>query len=220
MKGTAPILPDPIQTGGRSDVFLPASFVGGFLRAVEEVFGATSLHVLLDGLEAGGRKSRSTGDAGALRGGMRGGMRAADFAALQHSIRDYYGTGARGGLNQAGRRTWRSMLDSAPLSQRLGMLSLRLLTPVERKRKGLEYLTNWLSLPDRPITVRDCDAGLQIRDPFGPTTVGQASEEPLCWVMVGLIQEAVLWACGEDADVIETACRAQGAAACLFLIRE
>jgi predicted hydrocarbon binding protein len=40
---------------------------------------------------------------------------------------------------------------------------------------------------------------------------GQSSDEPICYVTLGIIQGALFWAIGQEAHVEEVACKATGA---------
>jgi predicted hydrocarbon binding protein len=44
----------------------------------------------------------------------------------------------------------------------------------------------------------------------------QDSTEPICFVTHGILEAALYWATGQDADVEEISCRAMGAEACEF----
>ena len=45
---------------------------------------------------------------------------------------------------------------------------------------------------------------------------GKQADAPLCWIHVGVIQEAVRWQTGKESLVTQTACRAMGAEACVW----
>jgi predicted hydrocarbon binding protein len=45
---------------------------------------------------------------------------------------------------------------------------------------------------------------------------GKASDEPICLIRAGTIQEAMRWITGKEFQVHETACRAMGAPACIW----
>jgi bacteriochlorophyll 4-vinyl reductase len=48
--------------------------------------------------------------------------------------------------------------------------------------------------------------------------VGKEADEPICWIFVGAIEQALAWATGKEFAVVETACRAMGAPECVFEI--
>ncbi len=45
---------------------------------------------------------------------------------------------------------------------------------------------------------------------------GQESDACMCWMWVGTLQESIHWFTGKEADVVEVACRAMGAPACVW----
>lgn len=45
---------------------------------------------------------------------------------------------------------------------------------------------------------------------------GKECSEPMCWVFNGTLQEAVSWQTGKEFDIVEVACRAMGAPACVW----
>ncbi len=144
---------------------------------------------------------------------------ASEIAALLNGIRSYYGRGARGSLNRIGRAVWRDIQADAPINRRLRALFWRLFPPAIRCRKALEALAVVMREPDGQVSVRQQDTDLIFVDESSDFTIGQQDKENLCWITVGMIQEAVAWAAHKELDVSEAACRATGAGACTFRIR-
>jgi predicted hydrocarbon binding protein len=71
--------------------------------------------------------------------------------------------------------------------------------------------TSWLDESDRVFRF--------IVDPCAPAW-GMQSDRPVCQMIVGLLQECVRWASGQDLLVRETNCRAVEGGACIFVINK
>ena len=68
-------------------------------------------------------------------------------------------------------------------------------------------------------SVHTLDLDLLLVDHSAAATLNQTSAEPICFVTLGLIQGALFWAAGQEADMEEIACKAAGAPACEFKIK-
>ncbi len=183
------------------------------MQAIEEELGAHSLHRMLRsaGLERYlGALPPADDQARAY---------ASEIAILARVIREYYGQGARGSLTRVGRAAWRCMLAEATFSQRVGLLAARWLPGASRPGRALELLADEIRPQDGQIGVHHSEDGLLLVDESSDQTFGQASEERLCWITVGMIQEALKWATGGDHEVEEVSCRAAGAQSCRFQIQ-
>jgi predicted hydrocarbon binding protein len=62
------------------------------------------------------------------------------------------------------------------------------------------------------------DLDLLLADKTSPGTLGQNESEPICYVTLGLLRECLFWATGQEHDIEEISCRANGAQACEFKI--
>jgi hypothetical protein len=140
------------------------------------------------------------------------------FAGLQAELRQFYGVGGRGALNRIGRSLWRLMVAEATVTERGHLLSLRVGPHTGRRKRLLEYLAQRLPSAGQPATVRTAGADLLLVDAFS-LAEAQPVAEPACWLVQGLIQEALQWATGQEHEVEEEACRAMGATACQFRVR-
>jgi predicted hydrocarbon binding protein len=69
------------------------------------------------------------------------------------------------------------------------------------------------------VSVHTLDLDLLLVDHSAAATLNQTSPEPICFVTLGLIQAALFWATGQEADMEEIACKAAGAPACEFKIK-
>jgi predicted hydrocarbon binding protein len=184
-----------------------------FFQAVETEMGLYGLHVMLQqaGLQRCVDHLPPVDD--------RVDVLATEFAAFQQHMRVYLGRGARGALNRIGHAAWLGLVDNAAVGWKFRVRALRWLPRAARARQALELLAAWLRQPDGKVSVHLLDIDLILMDQSSDTTYGQAAEEPICWVTLGMIQGALAWALGEECDVEEFACRALGAEACKFRVK-
>ncbi len=146
------------------------------------------------------------------------GVQADEYARLVHAMRSYYGLGARGALLRIGREVFRQQLAARRVEAFLEKIRLRLMPLPQRRLRALRSLAESMALPGKDVEVEAGGEGLWLIDRTADRTLGQQTDEPMCWVAVGEIAEALLWATGLEHAVEETACRAAGADACRFLI--
>lgn len=141
------------------------------------------------------------------------------FASLQQALRMYYGRGARGLLLRIGRQLWDNMMEHASLTDKAQLQVARALPVPSRRKRVLEMVAGWMQMYKGSTSVHLLDIDLLVVDRGSATTQGQSHAEPICYVTLGLIQGALFWATGIEANVTEIACRAMGAPACEFKIK-
>lgn len=148
------------------------------------------------------------------------GAGAADlFARSQQALRLFYGRGARGILIRVGFGLWERLTSAASFVEKAELHVLRSLPAPARPRRALEVLAARLREGGGTLSVHSLDMDLLLADYSSPTTLGQAEQMPICYVMLGLIQGALVWATGREMDVEEVSCRAIGKPACEFKIK-
>jgi predicted hydrocarbon binding protein len=148
-----------------------------------------------------------------------GGMDAARvYASLQQALRLYYGQGARGTLLRIGSGMWGRMVARAGFLEKAELEIARRLPVPARRRRILEQVAGFLREDGGDASIHTRDLDLLLVDHSSAATLNQTSAQPICFVTLGLIQAAFLWATGQDADVEEIACKAAGAPACEFKI--
>jgi predicted hydrocarbon binding protein len=141
------------------------------------------------------------------------------YAGLQQALRTYYGRGARGTLLRVGSQFWKPLLDEASLTLKPQIPIARGLATAARPKPALDLLARLLSAKPGNLTVHTLDLDLLLVDHASPTTTDQQDNEPICWVTLGLMRAALLWATGREYDIMETSCRAIGAQTCEFHIK-
>jgi predicted hydrocarbon binding protein len=140
------------------------------------------------------------------------------YAGLQQAVRTVYGRGARGILQRVGNRLWHNLLDQGGLGTKAQAALVKGLPARAARKPALDLLAKLLSSKQGDITVHTLDLDLLFVDHAAPSANGQRGDEPICWVTLGLIREALHWATGRDYDIAEISCRALGAQTCEFKI--
>jgi len=140
------------------------------------------------------------------------------YAGLQQAMRTYYGRGARGILMRVGSKLWNCLLGEASLPLKAQSKMLRGLPLNARRKAALELLANLLGSKKGDVTVHTLDLDLLLADHASPGTLKQAESEHICYVTLGLLRECLFWATGQEHDIEETSCRANGEESCEFKI--
>jgi len=140
------------------------------------------------------------------------------YSRLQSALRTYYGRGARGILLRIGSKLWDQLLNDSALGLKAQAVFLRGLPKSLRRKPALELLARILSVIPGYVTIHSLDLDLLLVDQTSPTTLDQSGDAPICYVTLGLIRECLYWADGEEHDIEERVCRAQGAHQCEFKI--
>lgn len=140
------------------------------------------------------------------------------YAGLQKAIRTYYGRGARGILIRVGGKLWKRLLDGAPLAMKAQAKFLHGLPVNARRKSALEFLAKLLGNQRGDVTVHTLDLDLLLADHASPSTLGQRESACICYVTHGMLRECLYWATGQEHDIEETSCRANGDKVCEFKI--
>ena len=149
---------------------------------------------------------------------LSGTIAAEAYASLQKDIRTYYGRGARGILIRVGGRLWNRLLDDAPLALKAQSRVLFGLSVNMRRKPALELLAKLLANRRGDVKVHTLDKDLLLADLASPGTLGQNESARICYVTLGLLRECLFWATGQEHDIEEISCRANGEEACEFKV--
>lgn len=149
---------------------------------------------------------------------LDGAAAAEAYAGLQKGMRTYYGRGARGILIRVGGNLWKRLLDDAPVALKAQSKILFGLPVNARRKSSLELLARLLSDQRGNVTVHTLDLDLLLADRASPGTLGQNESESICYVTLGLLRECLYWATGQEHDIEEITCCANGGEACEFKI--
>ena len=140
------------------------------------------------------------------------------YANLQQGLRLVYGRGVRGLLLRIGRKMWDRLVLQATFREKAELEVTRRLPVPARRQRALAFVAERLEEGGGLVSVHPLDTDLLLADRASAATLHQSSEHGLCFVTQGLIQGALFWATGQEADVEEIACKAAGAPACEFKV--
>ena len=192
---------------------LSTRFLHQFVETIASELGQEKLSIVLE-------KAGLTPDWSdpARWGSMNAATAAETYAGLQKAMRTYYGRGARGILMRVGSNMWRRLLGNAPLGVKAQSKFIFGLPVNARRKPALELLAKLLAGQRGDVTVHTLDLDLLLADKASPGTLGQSESERICYVTLGLLRECLHWATGQEHDIEETSCRANGEDACEFKI--
>lgn len=186
-----------------------------YLESVEEAIGRNGLNALLNLIECSDYIAQPPPNDLAL------GFDLSTASNLNRAMEMIYGPrGARGLALRSGRAMYDRLMDAFDLPTGFNDLAFRLLPIQTRLKIGVPALARvFTQHTDQTHRVTD-------RGTFFDYTVercavcwGQVATAPLCHLTVGLLQEAVsAFGRGQEFRVLQTDCRAVGAAACVFRI--
>ncbi len=188
-------------------------FLHHFVETIASELGQEKLSIVLE--KAGLTPDRSDP---ARWGSMNGTAAAETYAGLQKAMRTYYGRGARGILMRVGSNMWGRLLGNAPLGVKAQSKFIFGLPVSARRKPALELLAKLLADQRGDVTVHTLDLDLLLADKASPGTLGQSESERICYVSLGLLRGCLYWATGQEHDIEETSCRANGEDACEFKI--
>lgn len=153
------------------------------------------------------------------------GVLAREYAALNEAIEQFTGRAGKGMLQRIGRSSFRWGVKEQSAVMGLAGIALKVLPQQLRKRavllgvrKGIMDTVNYAS-----INVQEENGVLVFTDYACVSCHTRDSDQPVCHLYVGSLQEAMTYATGKDFrafDVVETHCLARGDNFCRFEIRD
>ncbi len=196
---------------------IPNSLIYVSLLTIEDLVGINGLKSILNitGL------SKFTGNYPPNNSGIQ--SNAVDFSALVKGMIDVIGiAGAKAIMRSAGRRGFQFVVEKSPeLFGLVGMELKKLGSDDERImaiQGAISYETNKI-FGDGHQEFRKTGDGYEIRiNRCSWCHTIKGTERPVCFGEEGFDDEALFWATGKRYRVVETECRAMGAAACVFKI--
>jgi predicted hydrocarbon binding protein len=144
----------------------------------------------------------------------------ADYGGAQQAVEDFYGPrGARAMLIRIGRATFRYTLQEQPTILGLKGLALKALPMGARMKLLLDNITG---AANKNVNLKahlreEPDAFYYINEEC-PCRWRPKHSSPACFVTVGVLQEAMLWATGKNFKIEEVACISNGASACVYRV--
>ncbi len=196
------------------DRHMPNATLRVLLLAIEEVMG-----------ENGAKAVLNAGGMGHFIGNYPPndtelGANFADYAAAQQAVEDFYGPrGARAMLIRIGRATFRYTLQEQPAILGLAGLALKALPMKARMKLALDNITNAANKNvNLKAHLREETDDFYYLNEECPCRWRPGHDKPACFVTVGVLQEAMRWATGNNFKVEEVACISNGASACVYRI--
>ncbi len=201
---------------------LPNNMGRIILLGMEEILGKDGLNAVLN-------KSGLPRWSGGLPGwsdgyppdDMRLGFSFEDLSQLQVALEDLYGDRSGRGLAlRSGRAGFKFGLRQFGGQLGLNEVSFRLLPVSEKLPQGAELLAGLFNqFSDERVRVETCETHILWHIERCPVCWGRESQDPLCHLAVGLLQEALYWvSAGKSFIVEEIACIARRDPACTIAI--
>lgn len=143
-----------------------------------------------------------------------------DYGAAEQAVEDFYGPrGARAMLIRIGRATFRYTLEEQPAILGLAGLALKALPRGTRMKLVLDQVTKAANEDvNQPAHLREEPDAYYFVVEECPCRWRPKHDKPACFVTVGVLQEAIAWATGNNFKVGEVACISNGASACVYRI--
>jgi len=184
------------------------------LVSSEEVMGTNGLHAVLrnSGLERF-VDNMPPND-------LNSSVKSSEYAALLKAIEEFYGRASKGMLRRIGKASFQYAVREQAALLGLAGVALKLLPEKQRIKFILNSVANALKKTNPQIEVWVEEEGDTIAYIEKTCSIcwGRQSEQPICYLYIGSLSEAVLWATGVEREVIETHCLAKGDQYCRFEI--
>ena len=151
---------------------------------------------------------------------MEPGVNAVEYARFNEAIEEFYGRGGRGILQRVGRASFQYGVREQAALLGIAGAALKVLPQKQRIKFILNALINALKKtnPQVEAWAGELDGKLVYIEPTCAICYGRKSEKPICHLYIGSISEAIKWATGNEYQVVETHCVAQGDPYCRFEI--
>ncbi len=206
--------PDPA-----ADLKVVDAYMRWALLAAEEVVGKQGMNVVLR--EAKLEQVINNLPPNELK--ATGAYTFGDYANLNGALLNFFGRAAKSMVLRIGRLSAKQGIDQqGAMFGIAALLASKLLPYPTQVKLGLEAMRDGFvkvyqqSGQTPKFAVEDRGETLAYVDYNCANCAGKHSDAPMCWIHVGVIQEAVRWQTGKEAEVTQTACRAMGAEACVW----
>jgi predicted hydrocarbon binding protein len=146
------------------------------------------------------------------------GIQAAQYARLNQAIEDFYGRGGRGMLRRIGKASFQYAVREQAALLGIAGVALKLLPEKQRIKFILNSTAEALkkSNPQVEAWVEEKDDRIAYHESTCAICHGRTSADPVCFLYVGSLAEAVQWATGHPYEITETHCMAKGDPHCRF----
>jgi hypothetical protein len=200
----------------RDDAVIVNSLVRQALVSMQEIMGDNGLNAVLKscGLE------RFVGNF--PPNNLEPSIKTSQYAQLNQAIEDFYGRGGRGMLRRIGKASFQYAVREQAALLGVAGVALKLLPDRQRIKFILNGMADALkkSNPQVKAWVDESGGHLAYVEATCAICHGRQSDHPICYLYIGSISEAVLWATGKEYEITETHCIARGDEFCRFEVGE
>jgi len=149
-------------------------------------------------------------------------IKASQYGQLNQAIEDFYGRGGKGMLRRIGKASFQYGVREQAALLGIAGVALKLMPEKQRIKFILNGLADALKKtnPEVNAWLDESDGKLAYADATCAVCNGRHSETPICYLYMGSVSEAVLWATGREYEIIETHCTAKGDEYCRFEVGE
>jgi predicted hydrocarbon binding protein len=200
----------------RDDAVIINSLVRQALTSAQEVMGDNGLNAVLrtTGLE------RFIGNF--PPNNLEPSIPASQYAQLNQAIEDFYGRAGKGMLHRIGKASFQYGVKEQSALLGVAGVALKVLPEKQRIKFILNGMVDALKKSNAQVQAWVDESGDRLAYVESTCAIchSRHSETPICYLYVGSISEAVLWATGKEHEIIETHCLAKGDPYCRFEVGE
>ena len=200
----------------RADSMIINSLVRQALVSAQEVMGDNGLNTVLRtcGLD------RFIGNL--PPNNLEPAIQASQYARFNEAIEAFYGRGGKGILRRIGKASFQYGVREQSALLGVAGVALKLLPEKQRIKFILNGLADALKKSNPEVNARMDESGERLAYIESTCAIchSRRSESPICYLYVGSISEAVLWATGKEFEILETHCLARGDEYCRFEVGE
>jgi len=200
----------------RPDSVIVNTIVRQALVSAEEVMGANGLHAVLrsSGLERFVNNLPPND--------LSPSIKTSEYAGLLRAIEDFYGRASKGMLRRIGKASFQYGVREQSALLGVAGVALKLLPERQRIKFILNGLADALKKSNAEVNAWVDESGERLAYIESTCAICHSRESatPICYLYVGSISEAVLWATSREFEVTETHCLAKGDEYCRFEVGE
>lgn len=145
-------------------------------------------------------------------------IQASQYAKLNEAIEQFYGRGGKGMLRRIGKASFQYGVREQSALLGVAGVALKLLPEKQRIKFILNGMADALKKSNSAVKAWVDESGDRLAYVESTCAIcqGRHSMEPICYLYVGSITEAVNWATGKEYVITETHCIAKGDEYCRF----
>jgi predicted hydrocarbon binding protein len=200
--------------GMREDATFPNALLRQALLAIEEVMGKNGLSIILR--EA--RLERFIDHP--PPNDLNNEVKAEDYAHLNAALENFAGRAGKGMLKRVGKASFQWGVKEQAALLGLAGVALKLMPQKQRQKFILSNVAKALmdTNPEFLVTVEEKDGHFLFTDYSCSICHTRRADKPVCYLLVGSLEEAIRWATGKEFPVEEVLCKAKGDPYCQFRV--